>query len=98
MSLQKLHDVVMVEENLGLIVELVFALVEHHHRDEVHELHRGLLLCIYLRVLDCDEFVTDVLLDLQGNLDLKHVLDHSIVVCLYQLENVLSRDEEVRIV
>jgi hypothetical protein len=83
-SLQKLHDVLVVELDLRLTIVRVDSLVLNHQRNEVHHLDRCLLLGIDLCSFNLDKGIADVLFNFQINFVGKHVLDNIIIFCFNQ--------------
>jgi len=93
--LQEFYYIVMIEQDLRVAVELLYALVLHHHRCEVDQLHRRLLFSINLSMLDSDQVVADVFLNLEGDRLLQQDLDHLVVFRLNELVYIITRNVEV---
>lgn len=94
---KKMHDVAVRKDHT---IELIgiFSLVVNQYRYEVDQLNHGLLVVVYLRSLDLDEFVTYILSDVEHDLILQHVLDHLVILRLEQHQHILSRNLEIGIV
>jgi hypothetical protein len=58
---EELKHIVVGKYNTGVVIEIIFSLVLNHHRQEVKQLNRRVLVFVDLLVLDVDQLVPDVL-------------------------------------
>lgn len=89
---------IIVWENNFTVSEFPFSLVNDKNRNEIDELDNGLLVRIYLSILDFNKFVTDVFLDVQHDFILQHVLDHLVIFGRQKPQNIFSGNVEERII
>jgi hypothetical protein len=85
------------EKNLT-VSKLSFTLVCNQNRNKINELDDGLLVEVHLSVLDLNKFVTNVLINMQHDLILQHVLNHLIIFCHQEFQNIISGNVEERII
>jgi hypothetical protein len=85
-SIQEFQNVVVRKLNLRIDLEVVFSFVVDHHRNEVKQTHRGLLVLVYLRAFYANELVALILLDLKHALDLQNVRYHFVVMSLQHVQ------------
>jgi hypothetical protein len=79
MSFKEFGNMSMWKQHLT-ISKLVLSLVRDKNRNEIHKLDNGLLIHIDLTVLDLDQLVAHILLNMQHDFTLQHMLDHLVIL------------------
>lgn len=97
MSVQEFNDVSMWEDDLSITIQ-IGSLVHDQYRNEVNQKHDCVLILVDLTSFNFDEFVRHILFNMKHDLILQHVLDHLIILSFQKLENIISRNIEVRII